>query len=528
MPLTKLTSIACAPGVAETETTAGRVRGMIRNGIYTYRGIKYADAERFTAPKPVQPWTGVKTALQYGPICPSLNYGKLPPEGNLLNSEIYYPQDENCQYLNIWSPTEDRNAKKPVMVWIHGGGGSFGSCITFDGESMSGYGDVVVVSLNHRLNCIAMLDFSAYDDAFKDSANLSYLDIIAALKWVRDNIAEFGGDPGNVTIFGHSGGGGKCLNLMQMPAADGLYHKVILMAGVLPEERMYPTIEFSRAVAARTLELLGIPPEDCRKLQAVPYDTLAVNALAAMRELAIPFDYRATWSQCTSDFFLGHPFDAGLRPEAAKIPMFIGSAAGERNFSVGRWNSDPLLATNKNLWTEAECERALRSWFGDKLEAVREEYPKAYPERKLVDAIYTDMGHRASIMKLCEMRAEVGGADTYMYLFNLEFPINNGTVAWHGAEMNFAFHNADYYEATYIPGITERLQDEMCGCWTTFARSGNPNHPGIPHLAPFSHEAYSTIIWDKKTTVAVNHDRKLSEILPRLTLPNDPNGYPNG
>jgi len=529
MQKTVIKSFEYGPGIAEVDTVSGRVRGVIRNGIYTYLGIRYADAERFEAPHPPAKWEGVKEALVQGPICPSMAPQVVPETGNILNPPMFYPADEHCQTLKLWTPSIDPNAKKPVMFWLHGGGSAFGNCLDFEGEEMAAHGDVVVIASHHRLNCLALLDLEGYGPEFKDSCNLEFLDIIEALKWVKENVRAFGGDPENVTIFGHSGGGGKVLNLMQMPAADGLYHKAILMAGILPEPNLYPPKECSTRIAERTLENLGIAPENVNELRTIPYEKLAPAALAAMRESCTEMGYRATWSQPTSDFFPGHPFDVGLRPEVKDIPVFIGSVRGERNSDVRRWSKDPIFDIDRHEWTDEQKEYALRLWFGDKYDEVCRVYPQVYPERELVDAIFTDMGHRANIMRFVDMKNALGGAPCYMYLFNREMPVKGGTTPWHGVEIDFAIHHAEYSESRFIPdGETQRMQDEMCGCWTAFAHNGDPNHPGVPYLPPCTDGNYATIVWDTDTTVRINHDRPLLGLLPELELPNDPRGYAFG
>lgn len=347
---------------------------------------------------------------------------------------------------------------------------------------------------------------------------------------MRDNISSFGGDPGNVTLFGHSGGGGKVVNLLQMPDADGLYHKAIIMAGMPPEPNIYPPRECSRRIAEKTLKMLGISADEVEKLEKVPYPELSQAALAAMRETTTEMGYRATWSQPTSDFFPGHPFDVGMRPEIKDIPIFIGSSQGERNFDVSRWNDDPMLKGNRRLWTEEHKRQAMKLWFGDKAEEVRRAYMEEYPERDPVDSIFTDMGHRASSIHYVDMKSAQGGAPCYMYLFCYELPVDGGKIPWHGAENDFAFHMADYTEARYIPGgETQRVQDEMCACWTAFAHTGDPNNPLVPHIDPSSKDNYNTIIWETgKTVVRRNHDTALRELLPQLQLPNDPRAYANG
>ena len=192
------------------ETKAGKLRGLIADGTYIFRGIRYAEAERFHLPRPVRPWEGVKNAIAFGPVCPE-------ESTPIARDQYYVPhyhhmQSEDCQYLNIWTRSVDREAKKPVMVWIHGGLFDTGSGIelyAYDGEELAAFGDVVVVSLNHRLNVLGFLDLSAYGEEYRYSGNVGMADIVEALRWVRENIAAFGGDPDNVTLFGQSGGGQK-------------------------------------------------------------------------------------------------------------------------------------------------------------------------------------------------------------------------------------------------------------------------------------------------------------------------------
>ena len=213
------------------ETVKGKIKGFFCDDLYIFKGIPYAKAERFRKPEPADPWEGELDATSFGYVCPLLS--QEPPSGELLVPHRYWLMDERCQNLNIWTPGLD-GRKRPVLVWLHGGGFESGSAIehlAYEGENMSRYGDAVVVSVNHRLNLLGYLDLSSLGEAFADSGNCGGDDIIAALCWVRDNIAAFGGDPDNVTLFGQSGGGAKITTLLQTPAADGLYHKGIPASG---------------------------------------------------------------------------------------------------------------------------------------------------------------------------------------------------------------------------------------------------------------------------------------------------------
>ncbi|MBR3544476.1 MAG: carboxylesterase family protein, partial [Oscillospiraceae bacterium] len=214
-------------------TAEGLLKGFFLDDVYTFHGIKYADAERFQMPTAPQPWEGVKDATNYGYICPVS--GEPMPTGEILIPHRFWPANEHCQYLNIWSPTLDGGAKKPVMVWLHGGGFANGSSIeqvAYEGDALAKWGDVVVVTLNHRLNILGYLDMSSFGEKYRNSVNAGMADIVEALRWIRRNIAAFGGDPTNVTLFGQSGGGGKISALLQIPEAAGLFHKAVLMSGI--------------------------------------------------------------------------------------------------------------------------------------------------------------------------------------------------------------------------------------------------------------------------------------------------------
>ena len=236
------------------QTKAGKLRGFALDGIYRFYGVKYATAKRFLPPEPVAPWEGLADATSYGYVAPLMSPNS--PAMDLLIPHRFWVENEDCLSLNVWS--KDLTGKKPVMVWLHGGGYAAGSSIemvAYDGANMSEYGDVVTVTINHRLNILGYFDLSSFGAEFANSGNAGQADIVCALEWVRDNIAQFGGDPDNVTIFGQSGGGGKVLSLLQTPAADGLFHKGIMMSG--GAGRMRKTERHDREIADMLIEQLG-------------------------------------------------------------------------------------------------------------------------------------------------------------------------------------------------------------------------------------------------------------------------------
>ena len=280
----------CSTTAPIVQTKYGKLRGFVLDSTYTFYGIKYADAKRFQLPTPPKSWEGVKDALGYGYVCPLMGQDK-PGSGEMKVPHRYWPMDENCQYLNIWTQSIDPSAKKPVMVWLHGGGFSAGSSIeqqAYDGKNMSQYGDVVVVSINHRLNILGYLDVSPFGDKYKNSANAGSADMVAALKWIHDNIAAFGGDPENVTLFGQSGGGMKVWTLMQIPEADGLFHKGIIQSGLLDmigfgESAFKGNVDGTDIVNAMMKEM-GL--KTIEELETAPYNKMAKAYQKVFMDLA--------------------------------------------------------------------------------------------------------------------------------------------------------------------------------------------------------------------------------------------------
>ena len=278
-------NFVCTKDYPIADTVHGKIRGFELDGILTFHGIKYADAQRFQKPVPVQSWEGVKTAWSYGSIAPT--FGNPSPSGELFIPHRFWPASEHCQYLNIWTKSLNRTAKKPVLVWFHGGGFADGSSIeqvAYEGDALCRFGDVVVVTVGHRLNILGFLDMSSFDPKYENSVNAGMEDIVASLRWIQENIEGFGGDPGNVTIFGQSGGGGKVSTLLQIPAADGLYHKAVMMSGGCDShDNRTPD---HRPLVEEMLKVLDVIPEDYEVLEKVPYSVLMKAYNRAARRIA--------------------------------------------------------------------------------------------------------------------------------------------------------------------------------------------------------------------------------------------------
>jgi para-nitrobenzyl esterase len=331
-------SVATPPD-AVVETTAGRIRGFTRNGVFVFKGVPYGDTtageNRFLPPKPVQPWTDVRPTVAWGPVSP---HG---PRAGWVNQEeqfLYQWDDgfagEDMLRLNVWTPAV-RTGRRPVLVWIHGGGYASGSSQelrAYDGERLAREHDVVLVSMNHRLNVFGFLDLSQIGgERYAQSGNASMLDLVQSLQWVRDNIANFGGDPGNVTIFGQSGGGGKVTTLMAMPAAQGLFHKAVAISGSFiaasPRDR-------ATELATLVMQELGLRSTQVDRLHTVSTDAL-LNAGMAAQQKQTPFRFPAPgeppvislgWQPVVDGSVLPEvPFDPAAPSLSATVPFLLGN-----------------------------------------------------------------------------------------------------------------------------------------------------------------------------------------------------------
>ena len=489
------------------QTRAGKLRGFLLDGIYTFHGIPYADADRFQPPHAVDSWDGVKDATNYGYICPV--HANPAPSSELFIPHRFWPANEHCQFLNVWTPGLD-GRKRPVMVWFHGGGFSDGSSIeqvAYEGDALAAYGDVVVVTVNHRLNILGFLDMSSFGEKYANSVNAGMADIVASLEWVRDNIAAFGGDPGNVTIFGQSGGGGKVKTLMNIPAAQGLFHRAIMMSGGCRQDRA--TNADHRQLIEKMLEILEIPLDRVEELETVPYEILNRAFFRASEGQGMP---NMRWGPVANDWFLGDPFKVGFSEYAKTVPTMVGTVLAE--FTA-------MAKPEQYAATPEEQERIVRAHFGDASDSLIAQFREVYPGKALINLDRLDTTTRQGAARFVELKAAASSAPTYQYLFALNFDIMDGVPAWHCADIPFVFHNCDRVACCNIPGVTERLQDEIAGAWVSFAYSGDPNHAGMAKWEPAG-ENHETMVFDRKSQCRSNHDlpllRKMDEACPPKSL----------
>ncbi|MDO4644074.1 MAG: carboxylesterase family protein, partial [Cardiobacteriaceae bacterium] len=360
--------------IAVVPTQSGKVQGYVQNGVVIYKGIPYATAERFMPPQKVKNWQDTRLALTYGDVCPQVSMGG--PSFFFTGPKM--TESEQCLNLNIWSPSISDGKKRAVMVWIHGGGfqsGASNDSDSYDGANLARTGDVVVISINHRLNAMGYLDLSAYGEQYKHSANLGVEDMVSSLEWVKDNIAQFGGDPNNITIFGESGGGAKVLTLMATPAAKGLFQKAIVQSGAV--EKMGITLtdpKISQRIAELTLQNLSVKPTELDHLKDLTPNQINDAATRALKQIGEEFKipairgsgYNLFWTPTMDgDYIPQQPVGEKYPYIAKDIPLLIGSNLTEwESFSI-QLDLQNAQKSNRFTWSKAETMERLKAKYGN-------------------------------------------------------------------------------------------------------------------------------------------------------------------
>lgn len=491
------------------QTKAGKLRGFQVDGTYVFHGIKYADARRFQPPAPVQPWEGIKDALSYGYVCPLMNQDT--PNGEIMVPHRYWPMSEHCQYLNIWTQSLGK-AKKPVLVWLHGGGFAAGSSIeqqAYDGENMSKHGDVVVVSLNHRLNILGYLDLEPFGEKYKNSCNAGSADMVEALRWIHDNIEAFGGDPENVTLFGQSGGGMKVWTLMQTPSADGLFHKGVIQSGLIDGFTGNEKADGTKIVLAMLKEL-GLEEKDVEALETIPYQQLAEAYAKVAPALARQGEY-VGGNPAPNDFYVGDPRAVGFTPHAKTIPVMAGTVFGEFAFGPGLHNKYELSRDEKIKLIEEK--------YKEGSHRLIELFGKAWPEKDISDLLVMDSMFRSPTRDFVEKKGACPESPTYSYIFSYEFPYDGGKPAWHCSEIPFVFRNTCMVPVCNEPGVSDVLEDRVFGAWIAFAKHGDPNHSALPRWPASRPGEEQVMIFDRECSVRMNFDAQLIELHKELAPP---------
>ena len=503
------------------QTKAGRIRGLYNGKAHVFKGVPYAastaGANRFMAPQSLTPWTDVRDATRLGNQSPQLQANVMPAEMISLDNSAF---GEDCLSLNVWTAGLRDGAKRPVMVWFHGGGFSAGSGgdVRYDGTNLASKHGVVLVTVNERLNAFGFLYLGDLGgERYADSGNAGLLDLVAALKWVHDNIHEFGGDPGNVTIFGQSGGGSKVTTLMATPAARGLFHRAIAESGL--EIDSIPT-KAATDMARQVMDRLGLKPNQVDELQKLPVDAI----LAAMG--GIEYDSHAgsflrfgpVIDQRT---LTGNPWDPAAPKVSAHVPLILGSNLTEICFQP---------STPKDPMDDRQLHEVVQRSLGfgahlspqqaDQLIAL---YRKGYPNQTNV-MLYHIMGAdnwmTANVHMVAERKTALRAAPAFAYHFEWLTPVDCGRLgAPHTLEIPFVFDNLDVPTVDIVTGSGQDrypLADKMSRAWAAFAHTGNPNVPGLPHWPAYSTSTRPVMVFNNECSIENNPHAEQREAIAHL------------
>ena len=531
--------IVRTPDFPVVKTSLGKLHGYLEDDVYHFNGIRYGTAERFKLPEMEKPWEGIRDAKSYGYISPLLpdamqdqasvvhdpanaHNPMAAPFSSFEMPHVYWPMSEDCLYLNVWTKHIDRSAKRPVLVWLHGGGFGSGSSIelpSYNGHNFTDHGDVVFVNLNHRVNCIGFLDLSSFGERYKYSGIAGMADIILALRWVKDNIEFFGGDPDNVTVAGQSGGGGKAAALLQMPEADGLYHKIISQSGALKvnEFRSVKHMkEYWQELGRKTVQMAGLDGSTIDRIIDMPYEQLSAAALKAGLEYGRPGGMLLYEPSPVEGFYSGPYFISGFRKETADIPFMAGTVLGEFNFMHYLGNKDKI--------SEQEKLSLLKKTFGENTDIILGLFKDIYPDKDILYALSVDSVFRLGTVDFLNARTDFlsdNGKKTlcWNYLFSNIVPYLGGITLYHCGDIPFAFRNVET-ENLLCTGsdLAEELQERVSEAWLSFMKTGDPSTDEL-QWKPYSRSCMNRMQLDEKCFITSADDTEMLKLMLTVNNP---------
>ena len=477
------------------ETAQGRLRGLTSGGVHIFRGVSYAQdtsgSNRFMPPRPIEPWAGVRDALHWTDVAPQIPGNRQFTYADLIMVDRNPSgMGEDNLSLNVWTPTLDDNAKKPVIVVLHGGGfySGSGNSVGMDGEQMARFSDSVVIAINHRLGAFGFLHLAEFGgEDFATSGTVGMQDIVAALQWVRENVAAFGGDPERVLVYGQSGGGAKTSVLMAMPSGKGLFQRAGVMSG--SALRMMPP-EMASATAKRLLDALDIAPGDVRKLQQVPWTTLLETQAGLEAADRARGEAPRSFAPVVDGIALPrHPWAPDAPDVSSDVPMIVSSVLDERSYRMIDFGMD-----------EEDLLEFARERLGDRAEEAVAAYRDEAPDEKpflLAARLDSDLTFRKSAFAQAELKAKQGGAPVWTYLWTEPSPAADGRFgAVHGIDVAPSLYNTRG-ALNGSSAEANRLAAAIASGWAAFAANGDPNNDKLPEWKPYSAPERATMIFDK-------------------------------
>lgn len=505
--------IEVGENIAVVHTKYGKVRGYINDGIFAFKGIPYAKADRFMPPKAPDKWDNIRQCTIYGPQAMQQTAQDWGGQSDYNFGFQFCKEamdEKECFVLNVWSNGINDGKKRPVWVWIHGGGYSAGSANQlpfFDGRSLAKKGDIVVVTVNHRLNTLGYLDLRGLGDKYSESVNLGMQDLVAALQWVHDNIENFGGDPNTVTIDGQSGGGGKVTILAAMPSASGLFQRAIVQSGMssIPANDD-DTKAFGLAFAAA----LGVNQRNTEKLNDFTYDELVAAERTASGILRASGSVIGGGAGPVIDgkYITQNPYDQAPAQFSKDVAMLIGSNLNEFSYF------NRAIITPQSM--EQVKETLVKRYGVENAEKYISRYRKAYPDDEEPQHLLTfDTMFRNGAIKLANARSGSDNAPVYTYLFTWQSPVNDGSLgACHGMELPFMFNNIEMARSLSGGGKEAYdLADKISSAWISFVKTGIPDCKRLPKWEAYTNEKGATMVFDNKCKLVYNHDKELIEFI---------------